>query len=237
VQLILRDQFTQGLPHSSSTWIHRPGIGWKQLNQYHLAAGLLLLQKVKLDQNSAARGAQSCAGRALQPTAVAGRTINRQRCKRSFEYGERFQIEEELLDPEIRRHQLERSEVHRNVALSRLCLSLAVATLMLTVQGQQVVSAANADGLIVVAARQQLFVGWNWLKGMLHRAGTSRCSRVSFQSDPAFALEATGSRPVTARKFTVRPPVLRLEFVSQQGLTFNYVLVLTATFSTTTRSS
>ena len=33
----------------SSTWIHRPSEGWKQLNQYHLAAGeVLLLQGITL---------------------------------------------------------------------------------------------------------------------------------------------------------------------------------------------
>lgn len=55
------------------------------------------------------------------------------------EYGERFQIEEELLDEKSNGFQLERSEIRSATALSRLCFVLAISTLVLTVQGQQVV--------------------------------------------------------------------------------------------------
>lgn len=52
VQLMryLRDQLHWNFRRvKSSTWIHRPGKGWKQLNQYHLAAGeVVLLQGVSL---------------------------------------------------------------------------------------------------------------------------------------------------------------------------------------------
>lgn len=56
------------------------------------------------------------------------------------QYSERFQIEEELLDEKSNGFQLERSEIRSVPALSRLCFVLAVTTLLLTVQGQQVVA-------------------------------------------------------------------------------------------------
>jgi hypothetical protein len=63
--------------------------------------------------------------------------------KRAREYAQRFQIEEELLDEKSNGFQLERSEIRSVPALSRLCFVLAVATLLLTVQGQQVVVAGK----------------------------------------------------------------------------------------------
>ncbi len=47
--------------------------------------------------------------------------MNRQRSKPDQEYGERFQIEEELLDEKSNGFQLERSEIRSAPALSRLC--------------------------------------------------------------------------------------------------------------------
>lgn len=57
------------------------------------------------------------------------------------EYGERFGIEEEFLDEKSNGFQLEQSLVRSPIALSRLCLVLAIATLFLTVQGQEVMQA------------------------------------------------------------------------------------------------
>jgi hypothetical protein len=57
------------------------------------------------------------------------------------EYGERFGIEEEFLEEKSNGFQLERSWIRSPIALSRLCLVLAIATLLLTAQGQQVVAA------------------------------------------------------------------------------------------------
>lgn len=58
--------------------------------------------------------------------------MNPPRCKRCSEYGERFQIEEELLDEKSNGFHLERSELRSAPALSRLCLVMAVATLLLS---------------------------------------------------------------------------------------------------------
>lgn len=87
------------------------------------------------------------------------------------EYGERFQIEEELLEEKSNRFQLERSEIRSAPALSRLCFVMAVATLVLTVQGQQVVAAGKRRWVDAHWQRgnSYLRIGWNWLKGVLHQ--------------------------------------------------------------------
>jgi hypothetical protein len=87
------------------------------------------------------------------------------------EYGERFQIEEELLDEKSNGFQLERSELRSVPALSRLCLVLAVTTLLLTVQGQQVVAAGKRRWVDAHWHRGNSYfrIGWNWFKGCLHQ--------------------------------------------------------------------
>ena len=87
------------------------------------------------------------------------------------EYGERFQIEEELLDEKSNGFQLERSEIRSAPALSRLCFVMAVATLLLTVQGQQVVATGKRRWVEAHWQRgnSYLRMGWNWLKGVLHQ--------------------------------------------------------------------
>jgi len=96
---------------------------------------------------------------------------NPRHCKRSLEYGERFQIEEELLDEKSNGFQLERSEIRSTPALSRLCFVMAVATLLLTVQGQQVVATGKRRWVDAHWQRgnSYLRIGWNWLKGVLHQ--------------------------------------------------------------------
>ena len=88
--------------------------------------------------------------------------------------------------------QLERSEVRSVIALSRLCFVLAIATLLLTVQGQQVVSSGKRR---VVDCHWQrgnsyLRIGWNWFKGIFHH-GWHLFPTIALQGqldpDPAFA--------------------------------------------------
>lgn len=87
------------------------------------------------------------------------------------EYSERFQIEEELLDEKSNGFQLERSEIRSVPALSRLCLVLAVSTLLLSVQGQHVVSSGKRRWVDMHWKRGKSYfrIGWNWLKGRLHK--------------------------------------------------------------------
>ena len=51
------------------------------------------------------------------------------------EYSERFDIEEEFLDEKSNGFQLEKSLIRSPMAVSRLCLVMAITTLFLTVQG------------------------------------------------------------------------------------------------------
>jgi len=177
VQLMryLRDQLHWNfrIRVKSSTWIHRPGKGWKQLNQYRLAAGeVVLLQGVSLTKTKPLDALNLAIGRdplSRQQWLVA---TNEPATLQTFrEYSERFQIEEELLDEKSNGFQLERSEFRSAPTLSRLCFVMAVATLLLTIQGQQVV--ADGKRRWVDAHWQRgnsyLRIGWNWFKGVLHQ--------------------------------------------------------------------
>lgn len=157
----------------SNSWIHRPGKGWKQLNQYPLALGeVVLLQEVKLTKTHALDGlhlalARDPLSRQLW-TVVSDEPTTLQTFR---EYSERFQIEEELLDEKSNGFQLERSEIRSAPALSRLCFVMAVATLLLTIQGQQVVAEGKRRWVDVHWQRgnSYLRIGWNWLQGVLHQ--------------------------------------------------------------------
>lgn len=176
VQLMryLRDQLHWNFRRvKSSTWIHRPGKGWKQLNQYHLAAGeVVLLQGVSLTKTKPFDALNVAIGRdplSGQQWLVA---TNEPATLQTFrEYSERFQIEEELLDEKSNGFQLERSEFRSAPTLSRLCFVMAVATLLLTVQGQQVVATGKRRWVDAHWQRgnSYLRIGWNWLKGVLHQ--------------------------------------------------------------------
>ena len=137
----------------SSTWIHRPGKGWKQLNQYHQALGdVLLLQGVSLTKTQPLSALNLALGRdpiSGQPWLVA---TNEPATLQTFrEYALRFAIEEEFLDEKSNGFQLERSEVRSLIALSRLCFVLAVATLVLTdCLGNKSSPVVNVDGWIVI---------------------------------------------------------------------------------------
>lgn len=71
------------------------------------------------------------------------------------EYGLRFDIEENFLDDKSNGFELEDSGLKSAVALSRLCLVSAVATLYLTLQGTA-----------VVAAKHRPWVDPQWFRGM-----------------------------------------------------------------------
>lgn len=157
----------------SNSWIHRSGRGWKQLNSYHLALGeVVLLQAVTLTKTQALTGVHL----ALAPDPLSQQVwivvADQPTTLQTFrEYSERFQIEEELLDEKSNGFQLERSEIRSAPALSRLCLVMAVATLLLTLQGQQVVAAGKRRWVDAhwLRGNSYLRIGWNWLKGVLHQ--------------------------------------------------------------------
>lgn len=124
------------------------------------------------------------------------------------EYGDRFQIEEELLDEKSNGFQLECSEIRSATALSRLCFVLAVSTLVLTVQGQQVVAVGKRRWVDSHWQRgnSYLRIGWNWLKGVLHQ-GWHLFPTLSLQGhadpDPSFASKKQTHKQ-REREFTVK---------------------------------
>ncbi len=157
----------------SNTWIHRPHKGWKQLNQYHLAAGeSVLLQGVTLTKTQPLSSINLALGRDPLSGQVWLVATDEPASLQTFrEYAHRFQIQEELLDEKSNGFQLERCEIRSAPALSRLCFVLAVATLLLTVQGQQVVATGKRRWVDSHWQRgnSYLRIGWNWLKGCLHQ--------------------------------------------------------------------
>jgi hypothetical protein len=157
----------------SNSWIYRPGKGWKQLNQYHLALGeAMLLQGVALTKTQALAELHLALARDPLSQQLWMVVSDQPTTLQTFrEYSERFQVEEELLDEKSNGFQLERSEIRSAPALSRLCLVMAVATLLLTVQGQQVVTDGKRRWVDAHWQRgnSYLRIGWNWLKGVLHQ--------------------------------------------------------------------
>ena len=157
----------------SNGWIYRARKGWRQLNQYHLDLGeVVLLQGVTLTKTSSLAGLHLALARDPLTRQVWMVVSDETTSLQTFrEYGERFQIEEELLDEKSNGFQLERSEIRSAPALSRLCFVMAVATLLLTVQGQQVVTAGKRRWVDAHWQRgnSYLRIGWNWFKGVLHQ--------------------------------------------------------------------
>lgn len=156
-----------------NSWIYRAGKGWIQLNQYHLASGeVVLLQGVTLTKTHALNRLHLALARDPLSRQVWMVVSDEPTTLQTFrEYGERFQIEEELLDEKSNGFQLERSEIRSAPALSRLCFVMAVATLLLTVQGQQVVKSGKRRWVDAHWQRgnSYLRIGWNWLKGVWHQ--------------------------------------------------------------------
>jgi hypothetical protein len=194
----------------SNSWIHRPGRGWIQLEQYHLELGeVVLLQGVSLTKTLSLENlnlalARDCVSRQVwmvvsdEPTTL--QTLR--------QYSERFQIEEELLDEKSNGFQLERSQIRSIPALSRLCFVMAVATLLLTIQGQQVVREGKRRWVDAHWQRgnSYLRIGWNWVKGVLFQ-GWQLFQTISLSSsidpEPAYASDKQRQKQLE-REFTIR---------------------------------
>lgn len=154
-------------------WVIRPGKKPCQIKQFHLNLGdALLLQGVKITKlNPFGRVNLALA---LDPLSrelwyiVSDEKTSLQTFR---EYGERFDIEEEFLDEKSNGFGLEQSSIRSSIALSRLCLVLALATLFLTVQGQQVVQTGLRRRVDCHTWRgnSYLRLGWEWVKGVLYR--------------------------------------------------------------------
>jgi hypothetical protein len=86
------------------------------------------------------------------------------------QYGLRFDIEENFLDDKSNGFQLEASQIRDAKALTRLCLVVAVATLLLVSQGTDVVNKGRRRWVDPHWFRglSYLKIGWRWVKQALH---------------------------------------------------------------------
>jgi hypothetical protein len=194
----------------SSSWIYRPHRGWRQLKQYHLNLGeVVLLQGVTLTKTHEFPNVHLALARDLPSRQLWMVVSDEPTTLQTFrEYGERFSIEEEFLDEKSNGFQLERSELRSAAALSRLCFVMAVATLLLTVQGQQVVAAGERRRVDAHWQRGNSYfrIGWDWFRGILAQ-GWRWCHSISLSGkpdpEPVFASN-TQKIKQSEREFTVQ---------------------------------
>jgi hypothetical protein len=145
-----------------------PRRGWSQGKQFHLGAGqALLFHQVRLFKRHPVRDVHL----ALAREAVSGQvwfivSSEPTTLKTFWEYGLRFDIEENFLDDKSNGFNWESSGLRDATALSRLCLVLSVTTLFLTLQGTAVVEAGLRRRVDTHFYRgmSYLKIGWEWLK-------------------------------------------------------------------------
>jgi Transposase DDE domain len=173
----------------SNSWVWRPGKGWQQLNQFHLGRGeALMLHHVKLYKQHSLEGVHLALARenhtgtlwlivSSEPTTL--QTLR--------EYSLRFDIEENFLDDKSNGFNWEHSGLRCPLALSRLCLVMAVATLYLTLQGTAVVDAKQRSWVDPHWFRgmSYLKIGWHWVKTSVTRGWKLFClNRLTSNQDP-----------------------------------------------------
>ena len=102
-----------------------------------------------------------------------------------WEYGLRFDIEENFLDDKSNGFQLESSLIRSADALSRLCFVLAIATLYLVSQGTQVVWENRRRWVDShwFRGNSYLRIGWQWVKAALVQ-GWALCTTLYLSGKP-----------------------------------------------------
>ncbi len=152
-------------------WVCRPLQALCQIRDFHLGLGeAVLLQGVKLTKTNPYGPVYLALGREGLGGELWAIVSNKPTTLQTFrEYGLRFDIEENFLDDKSNGFQLESSEIRSAMALSRLCLVLAVATLYLTAQGTQVVAQGKRRWVDPHWNRgnSYLRIGWEWVKSAL----------------------------------------------------------------------
>ena len=116
------------------------------------------------------------------------------------EYGLRSGIEENFLDDKSNGFQLESSEIRSAEGLERLCMVLAIATLYLVSQGEEVVRKGKRRLVDPHWFRgsSYLKIGWKWVKAALSK-GWRLCSQLRLTGgrdpEPAIASLTIASMP------------------------------------------
>lgn len=194
----------------SDLWVLRPGKPPCQLRDYHLNLGnALFLQGVQITKINPYGPVNLALARDAVSNELWYIVSDEVTSLQTFrEYGERFDIEEEFLDEKSNGFQLEKSGLRSPIALSRLCLVMAITTLFLTAQGQEVVKTGQRRLVDCHTFRgnSYLRLGWEWIKGVLHRRWRL-FSTVSLSGDadpyPAFASRKQAQKSLE-REFRVR---------------------------------
>jgi hypothetical protein len=127
----------------AGSWVYHRGKGWQQFSQLHLQSGEAQTGSLWL--------------------IVSSETTTLQTLR---EYGLRCDIEESFLDDKSNGFGWEASGLRCALALSRLCLVMAVATLYLSLQGTAVVVAQCRRWVDTHWFRGMgyLKIGWHWVK-------------------------------------------------------------------------
>lgn len=173
----------------SNGWVWRSGKGWQPLNRFHLEWGqALMLHNVKLYKQHTVEGVHLALAREHQTGTlwliVSSEATTLQTLR---EYGLRFDIEQNFLDDKSNGFEWERSGLRCPLALSRLCLVMAVATLYLSLQGTAVVEANQRQWVDPHWFRgmSYLKIGWHWVKTAITRGWQLfSLSRLNSNHDP-----------------------------------------------------
>lgn len=193
----------------SSFWVST-GTQWRQVKDWHLGLGeAVCLHGVRITKGHAYGPVHLALAHDAQSGEYWSVVSDQSTTLQTFaQYAQRFDIEENFLDDKSNGFQLEQSLIRSASALSRLCLVLAITTLLLTVQGQQVVATGQRRRVDCHWHRGCSYfrIGWDWLRAVIHQHWTFFSTlRLSGVPD---ALPATASRKQAQksfqREFTVR---------------------------------
>ncbi len=177
-------------------WIHHPKNRWQTVNQLHLRLGeAKLLHNVLVHKTESKRltnvhiaAAWESHSReywyilSTEPTTI----------QTFWEYGLRFDIEENFLDDKSNGFDLESSRLRSAPAISRLCFVVAMTTLFLTAQGLAVADSGYRRLVDPHWFRglSYLKIGWNWIHTALTKNWTffpSEPFTSYLDSEPAMA--------------------------------------------------
>lgn len=184
---------------------------WRQLKQVHLGRGeALFLCQVNLFKQKSLNSvhlALACDPVSGQSWAiVSDRPTTLQTL---WNYGLRFDIEENFLDDKSNGFNLESSGLRHPQALSRLLLVVAVATLFLTLQGTALVDAKGRRWVDTHWHRglSYLKLGWKWVKQSISRGHQLFCLNAlttARDPQPAVASLRQADKLLFARTFIVK---------------------------------
>ncbi len=151
-----------------NTWVWRGKSGWCQLSAVHCHRGeAVCLHNVRIHKGAWYGIVHVIVGRNNVNGEFWGIVSDEPTTLHTFaEYALRFDIEENFLDDQSNGWNIQRSEIRSVVALSRLWFILALATLYVTAQGDEVVSSGQRRRIDTHWFRGNSYfrIGWEWVK-------------------------------------------------------------------------